>query len=421
MPPWKSRTVQEQRGGGTVGRGRGRGDGPPEEDPALPSRGPPRSANRSATDSGGVSPEKVPSMAQRLLHKSRSGHNERPKNQTRRTDEVQKPKPNAGIARRRPAPKKESFAPLHKTPVKAVQVEGVVLMSIIKHCHTSLVSGKKVSGQILGMKTPDSDTLEVTYSFPLPQDESPDFQSDMMKCLSQNTKVDSMSVGVYWSALYSDYIKRKTLKNLANWQKFFPSAVLLIYDPAATNHGRLVIRAFQLTDEYMKMYNARHSRQDENCEGHSAFIKYNVEMESIFKEIPVKIHNSNLVHAFLYDLREVKGMSCDFDRLTHWRNDQLLHNMEMLEQLIEEYGEQHLIYRRYMGQVMRAKRARDAALSSGSKMLNIESALPMPPEPDRHDPVLLCAQMTEYSNQICESVKQAFSKTSVTQGLHPEE
>lgn len=35
-----------------------------------------------------------------------------------------------------------------------------------------------------------------------------------------------------------------------------------------------------------------------------SFARHQVSSEDIFQEIPLKVHNSHLVHAFLYELRE---------------------------------------------------------------------------------------------------------------------
>jgi hypothetical protein len=35
----------------------------------------------------------------------------------------------------------------------------------------------------------------------------------------------------------------------------------------------------------------------------------NIQASGIFEEVPLKVHNSHLVHAFLYELREQKEMA----------------------------------------------------------------------------------------------------------------
>eukprot|EP00479_Gromia_sphaerica_P003050 TRINITY_DN13538_c0_g1_i1.p1 TRINITY_DN13538_c0_g1~~TRINITY_DN13538_c0_g1_i1.p1 ORF type:complete len:141 (+),score=21.12 TRINITY_DN13538_c0_g1_i1:45-425(+) len=54
-----------------------------------------------------------------------------------------------------------------------------------------------------------------------------------------------------------------------------------------------------------------------------------------------------MVHAFLYELREQKSMSCDFDRLELSTAPELRENIELLGESIEDYASEQKKYRSY--------------------------------------------------------------------------
>lgn len=81
----------------------------------------------------------------------------------------------------------------------------------------------------------------------------------------------------------------------------------MVYDPFLTRRGRLALKAYRLTNEFMELY-------ADGDLSHVGFSKFGVDSTNIFEEIPIKVHNSHLVHGFLYELREDKSMGCQFDR-----------------------------------------------------------------------------------------------------------
>ncbi|CAO3596423.1 unnamed protein product [Absidia cylindrospora] len=56
---------------------------------------------------------------------------------------------------------------LQSEPLSVVQLDGLVVLKIIKHCRESYPSD--VTGQLLGLD--DKGTLEVTNCFPFPSDD----------------------------------------------------------------------------------------------------------------------------------------------------------------------------------------------------------------------------------------------------------
>ena len=87
-----------------------------------------------------------------------------------------------------------------ETPITNVQIEGIVVSKVIKHCKEKLPDF--VTGQLLGLDI--GSTLEITYSFPFPNksgtagedDDDASYQLEMMRCLRE-VNVDNNTVGWY--------------------------------------------------------------------------------------------------------------------------------------------------------------------------------------------------------------------------------
>ena len=96
-------------------------------------------------------------------------------------------------------------------PEQVVQIDGLVIMKLIKHCHEleASTSGSGIAqGALLGLV---ADTrLEITHCFPFPSgtDETvddEDFQLTMMRRLRQ-VNVDHQHVGWYQSSQFGNFL-----------------------------------------------------------------------------------------------------------------------------------------------------------------------------------------------------------------------
>ena len=199
--------------------------------------------------------------------------------------------------------------------VSAVQIEGLVLLKIIKHCNEYLAQRQPVSGKLLGLRGSQGNTVEITNCFPIPiqftesstfdddnkkrklNERANNYAQDMIRLMSR-IREDNLTVGFYRSALNGSFVLRSTIEAQYQHQLQSTSSVCIIYDPTASIRGRLVLRAFRLTDEFMKFYHAQNF-------GLSSVSKYDVSSNDIFEELDIKIHNSHLVHAFLYEIAQL--------------------------------------------------------------------------------------------------------------------
>ena len=192
---------------------------------------------------------------------------------------------------------------MSSSKIDTVQLDGLVLLKIINHCKEAMPD--VVSGQLLGLDT--GSTLEVTACYPLPSSLSSaaedTYQLEMMKML-RTVNVDNNAVGWYQSAYLGSFFDSSLVDAQYQYQRAVRSSVVIVYDPSQTSRGRLTIRAFRLSDLLMSVY-------EKGAMYQHVFSDNDIESSGIWRELQVKVHNSHLVHGFLYELRESRQMQCE--------------------------------------------------------------------------------------------------------------
>jgi len=190
-----------------------------------------------------------------------------------------------------------------ESPINFVQIEGLVVLKIIKHCSEE-VSGvnSEVQGALLGLVV--EDRLEITNCFPFPKhaddeeaDETTlgDYQSVMTRHL-RNVNVDHLQVGWYQSNAFGTSLsKLETVDTQFMYQGIIEESVAILYDPIRTSRGHLSLKAYRLTNVAMKMCKEGEFTTETLRGNHMSFDKF-------FEEIPVFIKNSYLVNTLLCEL-----------------------------------------------------------------------------------------------------------------------
>eukprot|EP01118_Nematostelium_gracile_P016656 TRINITY_DN6954_c0_g1_i2.p1 TRINITY_DN6954_c0_g1~~TRINITY_DN6954_c0_g1_i2.p1 ORF type:complete len:243 (+),score=53.79 TRINITY_DN6954_c0_g1_i2:55-729(+) len=211
----------------------------------------------------------------------------------------------------------DSVAHSDDPTLEVVQIDGLVVLEIIKHCQENLP--ELVAGQLLGLDV--GTTLEVTKSFPYPSksldeddengDSSPmgaEYQIVMMKCLRE-VNVDNNTVGWYNSTYMGSFINDATIESQYNYQaKINNKCVMIVHDPLKSSQGILSLKAYRLTLEFMELYkNSTFTKE--------SLSKAGVNYDNIFEEIPIKIHNSLLAQALLAQFSQDSNIESDFERL----------------------------------------------------------------------------------------------------------
>ena len=158
-------------------------------------------------------------------------------------------------------------------PLKAVQLEALVVMKVIKHCATRFPT--TATGSLVGMDV--DGLLEITNTFPFPiVDLPPDaqyeqqyfnaaaaaprakantsYQVEMIRMLRE-VNVDANNVGWYTSANLGGFINTNFIENQYYYQKDLNErTVALVHDVSRSSQGVLSLRAFRLNPQFMAAY-----------------------------------------------------------------------------------------------------------------------------------------------------------------------
>jgi len=316
-----------------------------------------------------------------------------------------------------------------------VQLDALVVVKIINHAKDNLPD--LVTGQLLGLDV--GNTLEVTNSFPFPnrigeteeETESEamggaEYQLEMMVRLRE-VNVDDNTVGWYSSTYMGSFVNESTLETQFNYQgsRSIKRSVLVIYDPLKTSQGVLSLKALRLTNRFMDLYKEQKFTKD-------ALTKHGLSFDDIFEEIPIKIHNSLLTKALLWELDEVAEMDPEFERLDISTNPFLEKNLEFLIECLDDLSQeqnkftyhQRTVQRQQLQQLQwKQKRKNENAMrkSNGQEQLPEEdptnSIFKPIPEPPRLESLLITNQINNYCKQINHFAGNSFTKLFLVGGL----
>ncbi|KAI9756733.1 MAG: hypothetical protein M4579_003734 [Chaenotheca gracillima] len=202
-----------------------------------------------------------------------------------------------------------------ESPLKAVQIEALVVLKVIKHCSQTFPT--VATGSIVGMDV--NGLLQITNSFPFPTAENIQesyhdsntassaaasaprlksnvaYQNEMIKYLRE-VNVDANNVGWYTSANMGNFVNLAMIENQFFYQREMnESTVALVHDVSRSSQGSLSMRAFRLSPTFMTQY--KESKfTTENLQ------KSGLSYKDILVELPLKIHNSHLLTSYLHQL-----------------------------------------------------------------------------------------------------------------------
>ena len=169
------------------------------------------------------------------------------------------------------------------TQLEAVQLDGMVLLRIARHCREA-VAGEAI-GQLYGLDI--GSTLEVTSCFAFPskggsarnggkvdstssaaaavvemanadheaaaaREEAP-YEYQVLHCLRE-INVDSNTVGWYQSTSLEYFQTRDVVENFLFYQENIKRCVCIVFDPECTATGTAGFKALRLSQKFMELY-----------------------------------------------------------------------------------------------------------------------------------------------------------------------
>ncbi|EGG18459.1 Mov34/MPN/PAD-1 family protein [Cavenderia fasciculata] len=301
-------------------------------------------------------------------------------------------------------------ADYNSSKLDVVQIDGIVVMKIIKQCKEHLP--ELVPGQLLGLDL--GTTLEVSNCFPFPNPRDSDegdssegiaeYQLEMMRFLRE-VNIDSNTVGWYTPTYLNSFFNESVIETQFNYQATInQKCVVLVYDPIKTSQGTLSLRCYRLTQPFMALFKDQEFSREK-------LDSANLNFNDIFEQIPIKIHNSQLINALLYELETSDSMTSNFDRLNIGNNiylEKVLEGMtDCVDSLSQELSkvagyqrnfQQHQLQRNSFIQ----KKALDGQKASEAEIASHLAAVlkPLPNPPSKLTSLLLSNQINNYCEQI---------------------
>ncbi|XP_077051865.1 eukaryotic translation initiation factor 3 subunit H-B [Siphateles boraxobius] len=314
------------------------------------------------------------------------------------------------------------------SPVKQIQIEGLVVMKIIKHYQEEGQGSEVVQGVLLGLVV--EDRLEITNCFPFPQHTEDDadfdevqYQMEMMRSL-RHVNIDHLHVGWYQSTFYGSFVSRALLDSQFSYQHAIEESVVLIYDPLKTAQGSLCLKAYRLTPKLMEIC----KEKDFSAEG---LKKACVGFEKMFEEVPIVIKNSHLVSVLLWELEDKSTAADKHELLNLSSSSHLEKSLQMLMDRVDDMSQDIIKYNNHCRSlskqqqqkhqyVQRRQQENTQRQSRGEPSLPEEDLSKMfkPPQPPpRMDTLLIASQINTYCQTIKECTSQNLGKLFMAEAL----
>jgi len=314
-----------------------------------------------------------------------------------------------------------------ESSIEVVQIDGLVVMKLIKHCHeVNLANLGVAQGALLGLV---ADTrLEITHCFPFPSvsDESvndEDFQIDMMRRLRM-VNVDHWHVGWYQSAQFGNFLSPQLLESHYAYQTSIEESVCLIFDTSKTSKGFLSLKAYRLTPEAIKLYKAGDFTPENIC-------KLKVSHDTLFEEVPIVIKNSHLMNELLLELSEQIPVEAGSQFLDLGTADVLEEQLKFLMDTVDDLNQESIKFNKYQNMAVkqiqdktrwlqRRQQENSGRTARGEDPLPEEDInkifKPMAP-PSRLNALVLSGQASSTAQQVAQFCSQSLAKWFVTEAL----
>jgi len=302
-----------------------------------------------------------------------------------------------------------------KEPITQIQLEGLALLKIIRHCDEAVVD--EVTGSLLGL--PKGGTVEVTDCFRYREGVPESYSREYLE-MAEKLGVDSYNVGFYKCSFYSEFLTKATAMSQYKFQSKIPSSVLIIFDPIATRHGRLGIKAYRLKDCVMEQI------KSEKPFSASVLAEKKISTYDVFEEIPIVIKNHALIQGFLFELTK-SPININCESLAMHNEDDVVDMMSRIGDSVETYRKEKKGFSDAFKQIRDWNERRDNDVETKSRFNRnkstdvlreeYEARVARPSEADRLDAVLCSTKMASLSEEMLDAVNNDFFRIWVTKGV----
>lgn len=311
-------------------------------------------------------------------------------------------------------------ASITERALSKVQVDGLALLKIAKHCKEALPT--LVTGQLLGLDI--GQTLEVTNCFPFPTENGEDeeggtnYQLEMMRCLRE-VNIDNNTVGWYQSTYLGSYQTTELIETFLNYRENIRRCVCIVYDPTRSTQGQLSATALRLAEPFMDLY-----KQNAGVLSTETVAAMNLQWHQVFVEVPMAVTNSALAATLMSAATvNLRVSQADFDRLQLSDAPNIERTLSMLGDCIDDVTLDLQRLQQHHRQAGRQLAAHSAWLAKrraenvqrkavGQEQLPEEDPNAFKPsvEPPRLDALLISNQINTYCGQLHGTATQGLQK-----------
>ncbi|ODN02856.1 Eukaryotic translation initiation factor 3 subunit H [Orchesella cincta] len=313
-------------------------------------------------------------------------------------------------------------------PYDYVQMDGLVVMKIIKHCYEERSNIDTPRGGLLGLVI--ENRLELTNTFPFPftkaGEEAVDeeYTSAMMMHMKKINQ-DYLHVGWYQACELGSFVTTEFVLAQQGYQDSIEESIVVIYDPQKTDKGFLTIKAYRLTPQALKLL-----AENENTITPELVKSLHLSYERLFHEVPVVIRNSPLANALCCTMSEMKPAKATqfLDLGTASVMERHMHSL--LEKVDELHQEAYKMNKWQMQvskqQQEKAKYIHQRNMENATRQAKGETALPEEdlakifrpiPPPSRLPPMLASGQIEMSCQQVNSFCSQALAKLFISESL----
>jgi len=317
----------------------------------------------------------------------------------------------------------------HSYPFDYVQIDGLAVLKIIKHCYEERTNIETPRGGLLGVVVENRLEITNTFAFPFTKagEESVDeeYTTTMMMHMKKINQ-DYLHVGWYQACELGAFVTSEFVLAQQGYQDSIEESIVIIYDPVRTAKGFLTLKAYRLTPPALKLL----ADNNENAITPEFVKSLHLSYDRLFHEVKVVIRNSPLANALCCQLMDMKPERAN-QFMDLGTGSVLQNHMKFLLEKVDEVHQESYKMNKWQMQVSKqqqekAKYIHQRNLENAARQAKGDPLLPEEdlakifktiPPPTRLTPMLLSGQVDLACQQVNSFSSQALAKLFLSESL----
>jgi len=313
-------------------------------------------------------------------------------------------------------------------PFEFVQMDGLAVMKIIKHCYEERSNIEVPRGGLLGLVIENRLEITNTFAFPITKADEPideEYTTNMMLHMKKINQ-DYLHVGWYQSCDFGSFVTVEFVLAQLGYQDSIEESIVVVYDPKKTSRGFLSLKAFRLTPQALKML----TESEVNIT--PEYVKsLHLSFDKMFHEVPIIIRNSPLASALCCQIVEMKPADKGTQFLDLGTSSVMETHLKLLLEKVDEIHQEAYKMNKWTMQVSKqqqekSKYVHQRSLENAARQAKGDPVLPEEdlskifrpiPPPSRLQPMLSSSQIELSTQQINSFCSQALAKLYISEAL----